>query len=106
MLAEYLGVLIILAIALALAAGLLATRGSAGFGQSSGGQLLPRPRSAPALLLAALLFLVLDVAVVFVYPWAASFRALGMPGLVALGVFCLPLGVAIAYLWRRGALEW
>jgi NADH-quinone oxidoreductase subunit A len=106
MLAEYLGVLIIFAIAVAVARGVLATGGSAGLGRSSDEKQSSRPRSAVQLQPVALLLLLLSVVVVFVYPWAASFRELGSTGLLGLGVFCAPIGVGFAYLWRRGALEW
>jgi len=54
----------------------------------------------------ALLFVVLDVTVLFLYPWAVHFRALGWAGLAAMLVFVAILGVGIAYAWRKKALEW
>lgn len=54
----------------------------------------------------ALLFVVFDVAVVFIYPWAVTWRALGPYALGVMGVFLGILGVALAYAWRRGVLEW
>ncbi|MCX2969760.1 MULTISPECIES: NADH-quinone oxidoreductase subunit A [Streptomyces] len=54
----------------------------------------------------AMLFIVFDVEIVFLYPWAVHFDALGMFGLVQMLVFVGLIGVAYAYDWRRGGLEW
>jgi NADH-quinone oxidoreductase subunit A len=54
----------------------------------------------------ALLFVILDVTVVFLYPWAVHVRALGWLGLGAMLGFVGILAVGIAYAWRRKALEW
>lgn len=56
--------------------------------------------------LTAMLFIVFDVEIVFLYPWAVHFDALGMFGLVQMLVFVGLIGVAYAYDWRRGGLEW
>ena len=56
--------------------------------------------------LTAILFIVFDVEVVFLYPWALLARRLGLFGLVEMGVFVLILTLGLAYAWRRGALEW
>ncbi|HLW70942.1 MAG TPA: NADH-quinone oxidoreductase subunit A [Candidatus Binataceae bacterium] len=56
--------------------------------------------------LTAILFLVFDVEVVFLYPWAANLRELGVFGLVEALVFIAILGVGLAYAWQRGALDW
>jgi len=54
----------------------------------------------------AILFILFDVEVVFLYPWAVLFRDLGMFGLVEMLTFLLVLGVGLLYAWRKGALEW
>jgi NADH:ubiquinone oxidoreductase subunit 3 (subunit A) len=54
----------------------------------------------------ALLFLILDVEAAFLYPWAVAFRELGFVGLIEAGFFVLVLVLAVAYAWRKGALEW
>ena len=54
----------------------------------------------------AILFILFDVEVVFLYPWAVSFRELGMFGFVEMLTFLLVLGVGLLYAWRKGALEW
>jgi len=56
--------------------------------------------------LTAILFIVFDVEVVFMYPWAVLFRSLGVFGLVEMGVFVLVLTLGLVYVWRKGALEW
>jgi NADH-quinone oxidoreductase subunit A len=56
--------------------------------------------------LTAILFIVFDVEVVFLYPWALVFRKLGWFGLSAMGFFISVLAFALVYEWRKGALEW
>ncbi len=56
--------------------------------------------------LTAMLFIVFDIEIVFLYPWAVSFDALGLFGLVEMLLFVLTVFVAYAYVWRRGGLEW
>ena len=56
--------------------------------------------------LTAILFIVFDVEVVFLYPWAVTFRPLGMFGFVEMAIFVLVLALGFAYVWRKGALEW
>ena len=56
--------------------------------------------------LTAMLFIVFDIEIVFLYPWAVSFDALGLFGLVEMGIFIATVFVAYAYVWRRGGLEW
>jgi NADH-quinone oxidoreductase subunit A len=56
--------------------------------------------------LTAMLFIVFDIEIVFLYPWAVAFDSLGMFGLVQMLVFVGLIGVAYAYDWRRGGLEW
>jgi len=56
--------------------------------------------------LTAILFIVFDVEVVFLYPWAVMFRSLGMFGFVEMAVFVLVLALGFVYVWRKGALEW
>jgi NADH-quinone oxidoreductase subunit A len=56
--------------------------------------------------LTAILFIIFDVEVVFLYPWAVLFRRLGWFGFGEMIVFIAVLGVALLYVWRKGALEW
>jgi NADH:ubiquinone oxidoreductase subunit 3 (subunit A) len=54
----------------------------------------------------ALIFIVFDVEAVFLLPWAVVFRELGMLAFVEGLVFIAILVVALAYVWRKGDLEW
>ncbi len=56
--------------------------------------------------LTAMLFIVFDVEVVFLYPWAVEFDALHWFGLAEMGIFIATVLVAYVYVWRRGGLEW
>ncbi len=56
--------------------------------------------------LIAVLFILFDIEVVFFLPWAVTFRALGVPGLVLILIFVVILEVAHLYAWKKGALEW
>jgi NADH:ubiquinone oxidoreductase subunit 3 (subunit A) len=55
--------------------------------------------------LTALLFLVFDVEIVFLYPWAAELRELGVVGFVEAAIFIAILAVGLIYAWQRGALD-
>ena len=54
----------------------------------------------------ALIFIIFDVEAVFLLPWAVVFRQLGPLAFVEGLVFIAILGVALAYVWRKGDLEW
>ncbi|MDX6482223.1 MAG: NADH-quinone oxidoreductase subunit, partial [Gaiellaceae bacterium] len=56
--------------------------------------------------LTAMLFIVFDIEIVFLYPLAVQLNALGWFGFSELAFFVLILLVAYVYIWRRGALEW
>lgn len=56
--------------------------------------------------LVAMLFILFDIEVVFMYPWAVALGELGVYGLIGMGVFFLVLTVGLIYEWRVGALEW
>jgi NADH-quinone oxidoreductase subunit A len=56
--------------------------------------------------LVAMLFLIFDLEVVFLYPWAIYFRELGIFGLIQMGIFLLILTVGYIYVWKKGALDW
>jgi NADH-quinone oxidoreductase subunit A len=66
----------------------------------------PAERFPVKFYLVAMSFIVLDVEIVFLYPFAMVFRDLGLFGLVAMGAFVLALLVPFAYLLSVGALEW
>ena len=56
--------------------------------------------------LTAMLFIVFDIEIIFLYPWAVTFNKLGAFGLVEMVFFVITVLVAYAYVWRRGGLEW
>ncbi|NVN52457.1 NADH ubiquinone oxidoreductase chain A [Mycolicibacterium hippocampi] len=56
--------------------------------------------------LTAMLFIVFDIEIVFLYPWAVAFDSLGAFGVIAVGLFLFNVSVAYAYEWRRGGLVW
>ncbi len=56
--------------------------------------------------LVAVLFILFDIEAVFLYPWAVSFRALGLVGLVEMALFFVILFVGYLYLLKKRALEW
>ncbi len=56
--------------------------------------------------LMALLFILFDVELAFLFPWAVVFRSLGLFGLVEMLVFFFVVGVGFVYAWKIGALEW
>ena len=117
MLAEYTGVLIMLIIALVLAGALLGIHLWLGprrrfpakqqpFECGEDQIVSPRQRYAVKFYLVAILFVVFDVEAIYFYPWGATFRETGVPGLVAIGIFTVPLVVGLVYEWRKGGLEW
>ncbi len=54
----------------------------------------------------AMLFVIFDIEVVFLFPWAVAFRKLGLVGLIEMVLFILILVVGYWYAWKKGALEW
>jgi NADH-quinone oxidoreductase subunit A len=121
MLTNYLPVLIFLAIAALLAAVLL------GLGTVLG-RLSARHRGDPEKLspyecgfepfddnrmrfdvryyLVAILFIIFDLEIAFLFPWAVSLGRTGGFGLIVMGVFLFILVIGFAYEWKKGALEW
>jgi NADH-quinone oxidoreductase subunit A len=121
MLANYLPVLIFLVVATALAGVLLGLGGFLG-------RYLSRDPDDPAKLtpyecgfdafedsrmkfdvryyLVAILFIVFDLEIAFLFPWAVALGKIGLFGLVAMGIFLAILIVGFIYEWKKGALEW
>jgi len=54
----------------------------------------------------AVLFVLLDMLTIFLYPWAVNVKEFGLGGLVAVGIFLIILFVGYLYAWRKGALQW
>jgi NADH-quinone oxidoreductase subunit A len=121
MLAKYLPVLIFLVVSSGLAAALLVL--GSGFGRvlarSPGGREKVSPyecgfeayedtraRFDVRYYLVAILFIVFDLEIAFLFPWAVALREIGLFGLIAMGLFLLILVVGFIYEWKKGALEW
>ena len=56
--------------------------------------------------LVAILFIIFDLEIAFLFPWAVVLDKIGLSGLVAMAVFLGILIVGFAYEWKKGALEW
>ena len=56
--------------------------------------------------LVAILFIIFDLEIAFLFPWAVALEKIGMAGFWAMMVFLLVLVVGFIYEWRKGALEW
>lgn len=54
----------------------------------------------------AMLFVIFDIEVIFLYPWAVVFGQIGLFGLIEMLIFIALFLVAYVYAWRKGALEW
>ena len=56
--------------------------------------------------LVAILFIIFDLEIAFLFPWAISLDGIGLFGLIAMGIFLAVLVVGFIYEWKKGALEW
>lgn len=66
----------------------------------------PAERFPVRFYIVAMVFIVIDIEIIFLYPWAVSFHQLGTFGFVEMALFIGTVFVAYAYVWRRGGLEW
>ena len=117
MLSSYTPVLILIVLASALAAivlGLAAVMGPSGLGRGARDTyesgIVPdssaRKRFPVRFAIIAMLFLVFDIEAIFFYPWAVTFRRLGLFGLVEMLIFIGLLFVGYIYAYKKGALTW
>ena len=65
-----------------------------------------RERQSVKFYLVAMIFLLFDIEVAFLYPWAMALRDLGWNGFVQVVLFMLLLLAGYVYVWRKGALDW
>jgi NADH-quinone oxidoreductase subunit A len=65
-----------------------------------------RERMSVKFYLVAMIFLLFDIEVAFLYPWAMALRQLGWPGFVQVVLFMTLLLAGYVYVWRKGALDW
>ncbi|GMQ84777.1 MAG: NADH-quinone oxidoreductase subunit A [Acidimicrobiia bacterium] len=66
----------------------------------------PAERFPVKFYLVAMLFVIFDVEIVFLFAWAVAMDEFGWPGIGAVGLFMLLLLETLGYVWKRGALDW
>ena len=118
MLSEYLPILVLAGVAFAFAVGSLAASSKLRPNRPNPVKLsayecgndpirLPRgERFSVKFYVVAMLFIIFDIETIFLFPWAVTFRKLGMFGLGEMAVFIGLVFVAYVYVWRKGGLEW
>lgn len=117
MLQNYVPVLIFLGVATGIGVLLLALGFLFGRGGKDAGKLSPyecgfeafedsRMKFDVRYYLVAILFIVFDLEIAFLFPWAVSLDVIGTFGLIAMGIFLAVLVVGFIYEWKKGALEW
>ena len=117
MLQGYLPVLVFLGISMGLGVVLLALGLILGRGRKDAEKLSPyecgfepfedsRIKFDVRYYLVAILFIIFDLEIAFLFPWAVSLDAVGAFGILAMGVFLAVLVVGFIYEWKKGALEW
>lgn len=117
MLGEYLPILLFLIVAAGIGVALLVIGTLLGPKQPSAEKLSPyecgfeafedaRMRFDVRYYLVAILFIVFDLEIAFLFPWAVVFKDLGMQAIVAMTIFLGILVVGFVYEWKKGALDW
>ena len=117
MLAEYLPILIFLAIAIALSAVMLGMSYLMAPQRPDAAKLSPyecgfdafsdaRGRFDIRFYLVTLLFIIFDLEIAMLFPWAVAFKDVSMVGFWSMMVFLGVLTIGFVYEWRKGALEW
>jgi len=56
--------------------------------------------------LVAILFIIFDLEIAFLFPWAVSIREVGLIGFVSMAIFLIILTIGFVYEWKKGALDW
>ena len=117
MLTEYFPILVFLGIAVGMGVSLLLAGGILGPRRPNPEKLSPyecgfeafedsRMKFDVRFYLVAILFIIFDLEIAFLFPWAVALDSIGMTGLVAMAVFLAVLVVGFIYEWKKGALEW
>nr|WP_225578126.1 NADH-quinone oxidoreductase subunit A [Rhodanobacter sp. 7MK24] len=115
--AEYWPVLLFIAVAAGLGIVLLVIGMLAGKHRPSAEKLAPyecgfeafedaRARFDVRYYLLAILFIIFDLEIAFLFPWAVVFKQIGIVALIEMALFLLLLVIGFAYVWKKGALEW
>jgi NADH-quinone oxidoreductase subunit A len=117
MLDSYLPILTLVIIAVGFAVASVLFSGLIGVKKPSAVKLAPyecgmppvgsaRERFSVKFYLVAMTFIIFDIEVVFMYPWAVVFKRLGLYGAATMGFFIFVLIVGFIYEWKKGGLEW
>ena len=117
MLAEYLPTLLFLIVASGIGVALLIVGNVLGPKRPSAEKLSPyecgfeafddaRMQFDVRYYLIAIQFIIFDLEIIFIVPWATVFRELGIVGLIEMGLFAGMLLLGFVYVWKKGALEW
>ena len=117
MLGQYLPLAVLLILAAVFVAGSFATRKLLAIDRMTEAKLAPYecgivptkepPERFPVkFYLVAMSFIVFDIEIIFLYPWATIYRQLGPFGLFAIALFSAPIIVSLAYEFSKGALDW
>lgn len=116
-LAEYLPTLLFLIVASVIGVALLVVGNTLGPKRPTAAKLSPYESGFEAFTdarmqfdvryyLIAIQFIIFDLEVIFIVPWATVFRELGVVGLIEMGIFASMLLLGFIYVWKKGALEW
>ncbi len=114
---DYLPILIFLIAVILFAGGTILLSALIGSKKRSKEKLMPyecgidplgtaRRRFSVRFYLIAVIFIIFDIEVVFLYPWAVIFKKLKFFGFVEMAIFIFILLIGYLYIWKRGALEW
>ena len=117
MLQEYFPILVFLGVAITIGVALLALGFLIGSGVKDDEKLSPyecgfeafddtRAKFDVRYYLVAILFIIFDLEIAFLFPWAVSLDTVGRFGLIAMALFLAILVVGFIYEWKKGALEW
>ena len=117
MLQEYFPVLVFLGVAMTIGVALLALGFLIGSGSKYDEKLSPyecgfepfddtRAKFDVRYYLVAILFIIFDLEIAFLFPWAVSLETVGRFGIIAMAIFLGILVVGFIYEWKKGALEW
>ena len=114
---SFVPILVLMGFAAAVAAGMLGLSALLGHKVRTRRKLSPyecgmplldrsRKRVSVKFFLIAMIFILFDVEIAFVYPWAVVLKSMGWPLLVEMLVFLATLAVGYAYIWKKGSLDW
>jgi NADH-quinone oxidoreductase subunit A len=117
MLADYFPIVILLLISAVIGVAMIVLAKLAGRGNPTNIKLMPyecgmdpvgdaRSRFSVRFFLIGVLFIVFDIELIFLFPWAVVFKDLMLFGFVEMLIFVLVLFLGLVYVWKKGALEW